>query len=697
MKNAHCFLIAVNLLLCFWVTTSGAATSGNVDKLPVYNVVQNGLSESQVDRLSEGLKLPRENLALQFGVLSYTGRSPVGTIPTRPATDPELLKKLRAKAQGEVPGASIQYDVFDRNATSETPLPAESAMQLVRTAFAGAGVNVEFGTLTVSNAILAASYKDATGTPISINRKLNTRVSYQFADKTGGIPFVGPGAVVTLTFNSKAEVTHLHYSWRGLKQGVPVAIIGEAEARKRIRQLLPAGAGINLKLVYWCPPFENVEDNGSPLKPKSIIPWYAFTGTIRSKDAVSGSPSHLTTQERLIPATDDPDYVPTIQLKVSGSGSNRVEASAAVRGGLPPYTYAWTGSDPGLLRNKNFSVSYTPIAPEKPSQSATPAQAVPMDETVSVTVSDSNGIAIVKSQTIQVQAQPITPNSSSVAPSEPSYGCESPAEPDQFSSERKGWEAGMSNPGGGRKAFSWVGDTSWPGDYIKPSPPAVLPKSSPWINGDADVNNWGINTANLVLIIADGEADRFTAMYPGADFNSDYYHVYLWRPCNPNWTVQMPDKNHPVNYKASWGPVGPNDRLYWLAGLLCDCLDETDGNMLKPCQRWGPAFNGLHIFTGFVGLASSSTRGKFTKTFAEYILGVTGPAMTIWEAWFNACIDTDEGECAAIGPIDVNGVSDISDHYIGKGNQGPTIVSSEIAGWWYLKSSGKDFVKETCP
>jgi hypothetical protein len=148
-----------------------------------------------------------------------------------------------------------------------------------------------------------------------------------------------------------------------------------------------------------------------------------------------------------------------------------------------------------------------------------------------------------------------------------------------------------------------------------------------------------------------------------------------------------------VRYEGSWGPFGPNDRLYWLAGVLCHCLDPLDPSDpepvegLNPWERWGPAFDGLHILTGFVGDFVDDQSGDFPEKFAENILGTNGsPAQTIVEAWFNACISAGQGVGAAMGPINADGVCDMGDYYFGKGTQGKTIRRQDITGWWYRTS-----------
>ena len=60
----------------------------------------------------------------------------------------------------------------------------------------------------------------------------------------------------------------------------------------------------------------------------------------------------------LIPATDDLRYVPEITLRASADGAV-VRAHAVVRGGTPPYTYIWGGSDERVSRSTGDAIEYT--------------------------------------------------------------------------------------------------------------------------------------------------------------------------------------------------------------------------------------------------------------------------------------------------------------------------------------------------
>lgn len=74
----------------------------------------------------------------------------------------------------------------------------------------------------------------------------------------------------------------------------------------------------------------------------------------------------------------------------------------------------------------------------------------------------------------------------------------------------------MGTPGGGATlSFDWLGDTAWTGDFIRPTPAGTL-VGTPWVYGDANYANWGVDTADIVLDNADGWSDGTVLMQPGA-------------------------------------------------------------------------------------------------------------------------------------------------------------------------------------
>jgi len=649
--------------------------------LPVYEVTQQGVTDEQLKKLSEALKVPVARLGAVNGPVSLTDTAAFLVMPKRPVTDATIRNRLLAATPRPSTGAAITTEGIDVDALRGRPVFDESAAQQAAAAlFAGAGLRVDTAGAVVSHTVFSASYTDESGKQVAIDKPVDTRVSYQFST-SNGYPLTGPGAHAEVTFDGQGHVTQLRYAARELREGPSVEIIPEAEARTRVAKRLSEGAKLDVKLVYWSPPF----DSGiGAVRPAVIIPWYSYAYVTEVKNPATGAVSQARSKERLIPATDDPRFVPTATLHASADRGTEVSAQVEVTGGRPPYIYTWVGSNPAVTPQTGASVRYTPMvrAVRPAGRPTAPGQLLATQEVVGVNVTDANGVTVTATQVIPVRARPISGGASHGSGA--SYGCESPGEPEEWTQERVGWQQGMANPGGGTQKFCWLGDASWPGDYIKPPKPGTLP-SQPWIYGDIDYANWGVNTANLVLINGDGWPDGFTAMFPGAPqsaYNGPAGAVLI-RPASPGGTVDIGGTYYNVNYNGSWGPTGPNDRLYWLAGLLCDTLDGVNSSNLNTGTRWGPAFGGLHIFTGFASGAAYSA-GAFPKAFAQYILGTGKPTLSIVNAWFAASTDTSEGTAAAMGPVGAGGVTDLGDFYIGKGPLGPTILPASVKGWWYL-------------
>jgi hypothetical protein len=575
-------LIAV--LILFWSChQTKVQRSSSPGTLPVYEVIGPFAGDSAINELSNLLKLSKDRISVRNGVVSFVDTGRYLTIPSHPLGDTAVLRILKSRSAREIQDAPIQYDAIDFEGLSRLPVPDTAPIPtLARQVFIHAGLDLDSATAELGHNHLSVSYTEANGTLISLEKELDTWVKYEFHDPNG-IPFTGPGAHVQITFDSQGRISQLHYAWRKVKPGPMVRVISESEARKRIAKHLPKGAIINLKLEYWCPSFEDSSAAGGQI---TIIPWYSFTSVSEEKNS-AGHPVRVVSREQLIPATDDISQVPSVILKVTVMGNGSIHAYAKPSGGHRPYTFVWGGSNPAIRATSDSTIDYVPVvrAVFPNGTQLDPNKPIKTYEAVSVLVIGSNGANKIwpAINSVEVMAHPVwtgpSPEGtghSTGGPILPSYGCESPAEPTKFIMERRGWQQGMANAGGGKETFCWLGDNSWPGDYIRPSPARSM-SDSPWVYGDADYTNGGVNTANLVFINGDGSADNFTAMYPNAS-TSDYSYTNLFVPGNGSGTVELPYYcYYPVNYEGSWGPIGANDHLYWLAGLLCNCLDSTDG------------------------------------------------------------------------------------------------------------------------
>ncbi len=664
--------------------------------LPVYQVVKSGASETEAAALAKQLHIPTEALVSAHGRVSFIDPEKYLAIPKAPVSDPETIRRLRDATKNKNPATDIRRTAIDVPALSELRvLDEKTAIETTARALEDSALQLQSATPVAGHSTLTLYSLDREGKWLAKTRRLDTTVNYKFTVE-GEYPLIGPGAQMEITYDHAGHVSQLLYSARRLKAGESVKILSEAEARERIARKLPSKARITTRLVYLSPPLEGWPGRAEDWHPATILPWYAFYSTTEAANPGNRSSGEIRSRVGFIPATDDERYVPAVRLSASADGST-VRAHALVRGGTPPYTYIWGGSDAEVSRSNGDSIQYTAQARAAESLLRDRNFRLPTTERVSVTVIDANGVAIHGQEIVSVHPHP---NLNSHGPiSGPSYGAESPADPGEWTACRVGWQNGMSTwgAGGGTQSFAWLGDDAWPGDFIEPNPTGTL-VATPWVNGDADYANWGINTADLVIDIADGNADLKTAMQPGAPLSAyataNLYSTALSNDVGINLNGYGTPAWYTVNYAASWGPTGPNDTLDWLLLDDCDMLDPEDGSGLNVVQRWGVAFNGLHVLAGFSSLDYGD--GPFENTVANNILGVGGSPLTIVQAWFNAAQSTGAGTPAAMGPaFSIGGglfwMANIEDYYWGKGSVGPTIVPSSFApgdiGWWYLNGS----------
>jgi Family of unknown function (DUF6345) len=653
-----------------------------------------------------------------------------------------------------------------------TVLSGGAALNSASNALNASGLSPQFGTPVAQNSTFIAFYTNSSGVVISNTHPLDTEVDYRFTDPNGHPMMgpgaqvqlsYGPAGNVTRLLYAARQLSN---------QGITVQVISSSTAIARAALLFPPGAQIGVELVYWHPPFwpppSPCYECPPPVwNPQIIIPWYYCTATMNETNPASGIVTTTALLPQFIPATDDARFVPALQLNVPvPPGGTDIVANAGVTGGTPPYSYSWSGSDPSVSSNTDSSISYTPTIrisypplsiirsnntvtitwPDTStysfilessmsltdgwSQVSSPVQTspdvdsvtvskspqarffrlalasntIPVTEVVSVEVTDANGVSASATQTVSAQAVPVQSSSDPAI----DYGCESPYDPGLGTGDRVSWQAGM-NPafGSGPQRFCWLNLSAWPGDFIEPPVPGVLP-ARPWIFGDADFLNWGVNSADIVLYIGHGNPNIFTFIINSTGGNIGSCGFVnplsgLWEPLyqqNFGQAVEMPNLGvcafgPPIynvpNYIDSWRNGGPtvNDNLWWLCLLSCEVLQEYDGSTppVAAWTRWGPGFNRLHILTGFDSLALAGT--GFPARFANNFLVGPGPGagpLTIVQAWRSAAKSQGTGTPAALGPIDGNGFCDFNDFYWGKGPVGPSIPAALIRGWWYIKN-----------
>ncbi len=794
--------------------------------LPVYLITQSGATSLQASNLALALSIPPDRLDQTNGLVSFIDPTNWLFVPTTPMTNATVMSNLLAVTKN-LSTNPIVFECIDFEALSRLSPPGpETALPMATNALGFAGLTPQFGTPAISCSLLTAFYTNADGTVTSAHQYLDTQVEYRFAD-ANGVPLIGPGAQVQLTFGANSNVSRLRYAASQLGPGPSVAIISPSEAANRAAGRLSAGASLSSQLVYWEPDPEwpsqfwlLTHPHGPPPPPSpsplTVLPYYVVEATTTETNPVSGSNYMVSLGTTTIPATDDTNFVPLVSFSASVPGQTQVVATASVTGGTPPYLYLWSGSDPEITTNTAASIVYTPrvrmappglgIARSAAGDSVTASwpypsdgfvlqhtpdlaaatwtdapgpyqydtntglnavslplsnrmffrlrlasQTLPTTETVGVTVIDANGVMVGTNQTLGVLAMPYP----LIAPDPPSWGVEAPFA--SFSADHNKdlseWNSGMS---GSVNQFFWYGLNSWPGDFMEPKPPGTgqfIPAQdagghnvgSKWsFYADADVIGYeasrgfrGVNTANLVMYIGDGNTAKFSFTWPencAAPPSYVYYrNVELIAPGEATSAryrycdcFESFDYIWPMDLAGAWGnQMSPMACLDWLV-FYCDNLLQYKDSDVNDCfppnslywkryawKRWGGAFNGLHMMLGFHsgcrhGVGTTQAFAKNLKCY--YPAGSPGPGLqlslpaTIVQAWFDACHKTqDNGETsffhepAAMGPIYgspfiVAGAEpgwDFRDHWITGmfGGQGPDIPPQSIKGWWYLRNA----------
>jgi hypothetical protein len=733
-------------ILCAAVCAGGHALAQTNTYLPVYHVVQSGATAAQAGTLAADLGIPSSQLTVSNGMVMYVDPLNYLNIPTISVTNELVVSNLTAQTINRDPSLPLTLEQIDfASLSNRSVLDPTSAVAIASFALSDSGLTPQYGAPVALNDRLTTYMNNAAGGTSSNSQALDTEVDYHFADQYG-YPFIGPGAQLQMSFDGAGNVSRLNYAVRSVTESNRVLAISASEALNRVIDLFPPGTQIaDPDVEYYCPPFWWHWPIPCPCPPppwdvQNILPYYVFRGVTPVVNPITGENTEVQELTQMIPATDDPAFVPSVNLSASagtitpGNGASfGVNASVTVTGGAPPYTYAWRGSSGAMPSNNVPSFSYAPVVrviqPElqittvsrdvltiswpylgtnavpdphpwilerapylfagsnnwsqvtnlvgtnqftgtiSVTMSNTGANAyfrlrlasnsIPTMETVTVTVTDANGVSVQAHQNLMAQATPIqlVPHSGGTFSSGPQWGTESPVDPGLGATDTSDWRARMiADPGTGSESFLWTLNTAWLGDFINPPVPHVLPVN-PMVNGDDDFHNWGVDSADIVLYIGHGNPTAITfSVTPPLFFN------------NPQL-----DK--------SWGatPDAGYDPLNWLCLLSCEVLSNNWSGLTAP-QRWGGAFDGLHVLTGFKTLAYAGT--GFTGTFADNMM--LGAPQTIVKSWFNAAMADGTGLAAAMGPIGPGNTLDFNDHYWGKGPVGPTIKAPQIQGWWYV-------------
>ena len=356
----------------------------------------------------------------------------------------------------------------------------------------------------------------------------------------------------------------------------------------------------------------------------TLIPHWDCGGTMIR----DGQPVQLLRHR--FPAIRDPALVPTIELLLDQDGPE-IFVSGIVRGNQH-YTQEWSSNAADLSGFSDSSqFSFTP-------QSTSAISRV----SVQLRVRNSNGVSANRVGWAVLKPLQIDKALPAEGRGTVNFGC-----------ERAVSDLGADNQAGFVKRFRDAGITE---AFNLNSPDAW---ERDFKGGETGLDAYFADNADIVLYIGHGWGGAFT-FETGKDDSQlqpdDVYHAW------GNWDAE------------------------WLALLSCEVL-EGDYNGRKWYQRWGPAFDGLHLLLGFETLASDDP--DFAGRFADYLLGrsfagIVTVTLPVRDAWMTAKEEEQPEDRAVVimGAYGVDNVSNYQDYFWGQGSVGPDLRSENIRGYW---------------
>lgn len=572
---------------------------------PVFAVVAEGLTPDQGARLAEQAGIG--NALRPDGSFSFRADS-FAQVPSKTVASGKDEKGNRTVSQ------AVDVDALKSIKVPDERAAAEKARALVAVAKPFAATTIVGHT--------TAEMVDAKDKP-TLKQHLDTTVSFQTT--LAGKPVVGPGAKLSVAFDGEGKVVQLTQATRQVKEAGSVAIISPDEATKLCAAQYGGARQKTPVLGYQAPALTAQKASGVG-SVKQLLPTYICQPAASAEQGVDLS-------GRLIPAA--PSLTPAVSASASYDGKT-LSASASVKGGTGPYTYAWTSSTGSKLADGAARVSYAPTG-----RSGEP-------ETLTLTVTDANGAS---------SSVALTPSTKPGAPGKTSgsgvpgglggalaeVGIESPIGT---------WACAQNSANGFRNTmaskgqsiiFDWRGNNAWERDFRDPS-----------LGG---TDSTYVDNADIQWYTGHGSAGSFTMENTTKD---------------DKWITPA---------DASWG----NTDLEWLNLESCQVLRDTNG-LADYFGRWGPTMDGLHVMNGFDTNASclSGTGGRFADyLFPETFLWWTvRDAKSISQAWASMATDLEPAgrRWRSMSLIGAGGVHDLNDRYWGQGTVGPDLFHASRTG-----------------
>ncbi|MCA9835914.1 MAG: SprB repeat-containing protein [Trueperaceae bacterium] len=578
--------------------------------LPVFYVLENPVNPDRAKLLADALGID-ESIIASDGSIRYLNRERFQALTMRP---------LGIGESDEDNNRTIR-EGFDFEAIKNIKILSDAdALSRAEAALEAAGLKVQGGTANIGHSRFEAV--DKAGAVIT-DTFLDTQIDFE-AVTPNGYTLKGPGADVKIVFDGDGVVTQLNYAFRVLAEGQRAALLSTSQAKLRAAakyfdvnedmislQNNCASSRVQLgtlclqsEMVYYAPPLD--------MAVQQIAPHYLFKGSFNLEG------KSFEVRNLLIPALED---APQVSLTMSVSSGNTIKATSQVSGGKAPYSYAWSSSTTPLTVGNASSLSYGVSGRENVTE-----------ETLTVLVTDANGISSWASQTLAI-SPPALVATQQIAKT--SVGAE-------WIGLSQGLPYAASNTEGFLKqvkqagvdiAFNWGETSAFQRDFAR----------------ETDAS--GVDSTDFVF-------------YTGHAYGLGFFFE----------TLQ--DRRSFTSDQASWGE---ND-LEWLAIAACGPLQEKEAGISWWLQ-WGRAFNGLHLMLAYANTTYDNNREG--QVFGEAIFS---RGLSLRQAWASAAteVQTPAEIYAIMGVFGNDNVNNYNDHFWNLGPVGPDIPATSVKGYWRL-------------
>ncbi len=573
----------------------------------VYKVTQEGMTPDQAAVLAKEAGV---GLALRpDGTFSYVDTKRFATVPTKRPT-PKVKRYGRDEENRRTVAQSVDLSALRRT----TVIAPEKALDRAASLLGDVGgfevvPRVDHTTVEIS---------DRSG-KLRSRTKIDTTVTYDF--RLGGVPVVGAGAKQRIAFAGDGSVVQLSRAVRSVEPAGTVPIISPEAARERCVDLYgPKVKQRTPTLAYVAPPLSARKASGQG-SVELLLPHYVCAPSSERRDG------EVRLTGRLVPAS--PDLAPTAHLSAAREGS-RVTAVVDITGGQGPYRVRWSSSSTTLKTSGKSEVSYAMRARNKRAP-----------ETVSVTVTDANGVVSSASVTLAKSGDASAKGIGGGGGAFADVGIEQTVDEWQCAQDSANGFRDVMRAKGHAVNFDWRGWSAFEKDFK-----------------DTSFGGWDALTSTRYVDEVD--AQWYTGHgWPGG---------FTFKGNSDDTSITPAD--------ARWG----NRDLEWMQLESCQVLRDTNGSA-DYFARWDEVFAGLHLLNGF-DTNAYCVGGGTGRRFAEYLFPVkflwweVRPALTVQQAWASMANDLEPAgvRWRSISPMS-GSVSNISDKFWGQGPVGPDITN----------------------